>query len=274
VTIRRSPAFEGGNPDVKKVKPSLEMAEVFVFLGILKSAKIVEKMKHRIILILILLLLPSSVLAINLTKEETYPFLEGNKVNLSRLGIRDYVVRADLDADGKVEIIVCSQNFLGEERLDISAVDGEVSILRTDFEELGKFRVANRMAQLEFVHLYEDASTQLVVWSFGGAHYTNIYVYGFKNGELYKIFENGSACPVDADFESDKPWIKVGRANWEKEGWCYAGRDESLWQIYLWNGKEFVYDDKLSTTLEISEEEEVGRYTDRVMQFLEKNKNE
>jgi tetratricopeptide (TPR) repeat protein len=99
-------------------------------------------------------------------------------------------------------------------------------------------------------------------------HYTNIAIYGYKNGELYEIFENGSACLVETDFKAKRPMIKVGRENWEQEGWCYA-TGEPLWQVYVWNGKEFVYNKKLSTTPEISEQEATVRFINTVKERMQ-----
>jgi hypothetical protein len=114
---------------------------------------------------------------------------------------------------------------------------------------------------------------EIIFWQNGGMHYTNLDIYKYTKGEIKQVFSNGSACPVEADFKAEKPIIKIGRANWEQEGWNYAS-GEPLWQVYVWNGKEFVYDKNLSTTDEIKEDEEVNRFVDKVKGLMDNKKNE
>ena len=80
-----------------------------------------------------------------------------------------------------------------------------------------------------------------------------------SSGKLYNIFNNPGACPIEVDFQIEQPMIRVGRTNWEKENWDNEN-GEYLWQVYLWDGEKFVYNQELSTTPEISETEEIRRY--------------
>ncbi len=187
----------------------------------------------------------------------------------------------DLDNNGTKELVVAQQQYETiSEDSPLLASEEIITVSGLDGEELGSFSMPDHMGELELVSLNNDGLKQIVARSYGGAHYTNIAIYGYKDGGLYKIFEDGSACGVDVYFDDSPPLIKVGRANWgakektedgEEIDWSYAS--EPLWQVYRWDGKQFVYDKKLSSAPDISEEEEVQRFVDRSMQLLkEKSK--
>jgi hypothetical protein len=166
--------------------------------------------------------------------------------------------KADLDRDGRAESISVADNQKSSFKEMI------VKIETPGKNEVVTFSVGEYLDKIEFVDLNKDGFKQVVVWSLSGAHYTNFVVYGFKAGKLYKIFENGSPCSVVADFNTEKPTIKVCRENFDQKDWSHA-TGGSVWQIYVWNGKEFVYNAALSSSPEISEQEEARRYVVKVM---------
>lgn len=175
----------------------------------------------------------------------------------------------DLDNNGKKELVVAQQHYETISKDIPSIAMGEIITVSTSgSKEIASFSMPDHMGELEFMSLNNDGFEQIVAWSYGGAHYTNIAIYGYKDSVLYKIFENGSACGVETDFEAEKPLIKIGRANWDKKGWCYA--DEPLWAVYKWNGRKFTYVRELSTAQEISENEEVNKFVDRVKEGINK----
>lgn len=173
----------------------------------------------------------------------------------------------DFDGDGKDEVVLGIDGCLKEDKvvhrpfyLIYNTVNGK--------KELAKTIIGNMyLGEVKIIDLEKDGQKEIVIFSSGGAHYTDIYVYKYKNGSYECIFENGSACGVETDFDAEIPTIKVGRANWEKEGWCYASGNP-LWQVYVWDSKEFVYDKEFSTIAEISETEEVGRYIDKAKSLM------
>ncbi len=184
----------------------------------------------------------------------------------------------DLDNDGNLETVTVHQNYDTFDNMPPIAIEGMVTVYDPDIEKAMSFSMPDHMGEVQIVSLNKDGFKQIVAWSQGGAHYTNVAVYGYKDGALYKIFENGSACEVKTDFKANKPTIKVGRANWgakektedgEEIDWSYAS--EPLWQVYRWDGKQFAYDEKLSTSPEISEHEEVQRYVDKAKSLMKKN---
>ena len=186
----------------------------------------------------------------------------------------------DFDGDGEDEIVV---SFMGQIKDSIShisfyliydVVDGRTQLVK---EIVGR----EYLGEVRLIDLEKDGQKEIAIFSGGGAHSTSIYIYKYENGLYECIFKNGSACLVETDFEADRPIIKVGRAKWgtkvltesgEEINWSYASglHGDSLWQVYIWNGKEFIYDEKLSTTPEISEKEEAQRYVDKVTSLLEK----
>lgn len=184
----------------------------------------------------------------------------------------------DLDNDGNLETVTVHQKYLTSDNMPPFAEEGIVTVYDEDLGKADNFAMPDHMGDVEFANLNRDGFKQIIARSDGGAHYTNIAVYGYKDGVLYKIFENGSACEVKTDFKANKPTIKVGRANWgakektedgEEIDWSYAS--EPLWQVYRWDGKQFAYDGKLSTSPEVSEQEEVKRFVDKAKSLMEKN---
>jgi len=188
------------------------------------------------------------------------------------------VKKGDFDGDGIDEIIV---SFEAQEKdefygrpfyLIYDIIGGKEKLVKTIIgnEHLGKVQI---------IDLKNDNQKEIVIFSHGGAHYTNIYVYKYEDGAYECIFENGSACLVKVDFGAEKPIIKMGRANWgakvktedgKEIDWSYAdgGHGDCLWAVYVWNGKEFIYDSKLSTASEISEEEDVQQYLDKAESLM------
>jgi len=165
--------------------------------------------------------------------------------------------KADINGDSKEETIVMFQT-----RDDADTPAAFAFIYGQDYE----FRVPlhDYPGKIEAIDIDHDGKKELFLYSHGGMHYTKLFVFKDEGEKgLHKLFENGSACPVEFEFRNEVPTIKVGRADWNKEGWNYAG-GEPLWEVYIWDGKEFVYDKKLSTTPIISEQEEVGRYIDKI----------
>jgi hypothetical protein len=68
-------------------------------------------------------------------------------------------------------------------------------------------------------------------------------IYGLQNGKLTKVFESGSACGINADFNAEPPTIKVGVAKLEQKGWSYA--DEPDWEVWVWDGAQFKLHEKI-----------------------------
>ncbi len=181
----------------------------------------------------------------------------------------------DLDSDGNLETVTVHQNYDTFDNMPPYAIEGIVTVYDQDIEKVVSFSMPDRMGEVELVSLNNDGFKQIVALSNGGAHYTNIAIYGYKDGTLYKIFEDGSACGVETDFKVNKPTIKIGGANWgakvktedgEEINWSYIS--EPLWQVYVWNGKEFIYNKKLSTSPKISEKEELGRFMDKANELM------
>lgn len=179
--------------------------------------------------------------------------------------------KVDLDNDGEEEFITVYQRYDLLETPHPWRAESIVRVFNSEEKKVGSFSMPEVMLKVEFVSFDKNGTKQIIAWSNSGMHYTNLSIYGYENGRLYKIFENGSACFVETNFELDKPIIKVGRANWEQEGWCYAS-GEPLWQVFVWDGERFIYDEELSTTPIISEEEEIERYVDKYNEPIKKEK--
>jgi len=154
----------------------------------------------------------------------------------------------NLDNDPEEEIVVsfgASYRNDEEDNIDITMhfwqiydlVDGKYKLIKTTW--------ANQYpGGLILKDLNGDQRKEILIFSHGGAHYTNIYLYQWQNKEYKKIWEDGSGCGVEVLFNDAIPKIWIGIPNWKKPGWCYAA--EPLWAVYEWNGGTFVYNEENS----------------------------
>lgn len=175
-------------------------------------------------------------------------------------------IQQDLDRDGRLETIV-AQEIYDESTPDTTyreALETKLSILRPDGTSVAEATVRNGRPIIETANLTANGRRQLVVWTQGGAHYTNLTVFDYQNGKLRELFANGSACEVKVDFKSSIPAISIGRVNRADTDWNYAA-SKPLWNVYNWDGKTFTFNTKKSTAPEISEEEEVQGYVQAIV---------
>ena len=138
--------------------------------------------------------------------------------------------KVDLDKDGKPEIITSQDMYSAEEQ-------GKVVIEDANNNIVGSFYVLDRLTRLEFVDLNKDGNKEIVAWSSRGALYNRVAIYRYKDGKLYKIFEEGSTVGIEADFDTKPPVIRIGRIRLDKEGRSYKRTPD--WEIWVWDGKDF-----------------------------------
>jgi hypothetical protein len=151
---------------------------------------------------------------------------------------------ADLDYDGQNEAVI---SFAAGTKPD-GWKEGDVIFYMPFYQIYKKTGKEYALVKTIVGHQYlggisvqdfsKDGRKQLVIWSSGGEHYTDIYIYEWREGEYKKIFENGSACEVRLESNKKIPEIWIGREDWNNKKWSYS--DEPLWEVYVWNGKEFV----------------------------------
>lgn len=160
---------------------------------------------------------------------------------------RDYVVsvsqepitiKYDFDGDGNIETLV---GFQGETDPKLKAPLSFIALIK---DENGKpnldFITAGNdyFSKVELKDVDKDGLLEILFWSAGGAHYTNLDIYKYTHGKMNKLFSNGSACKVSV--EDKTPFaIKIGREKWNNPNWSYAAGTD-LWEIWEWNSKEFV----------------------------------
>ena len=89
--------------------------------------------------------------------------------------------RADLDNDGQEEIITAEDKFDTD-------LKGIVAVSSLDKSKADSFSMPDHLGEIEFIGLNKDGFKQIVAWSYGGAHYTNLSIYGYMDKRLYKIF--------------------------------------------------------------------------------------
>jgi len=175
--------------------------------------------------------------------------------------------KIDLDMDGDFELITVEQKSVMIKDSKELPTEAKIMVFSPDGKP-NTFSIPDKIKNIEFISLNKDGKKQIVAWSSGQGGYTNLAIYRYKYGRLSELFRNGSIFPIKAELAADKPTIKVGRANLEQKGDSFRS-GEPLWQVYIWNGRRFIFNKKLSTTTEISEEEEVSRYLKKVEKLSE-----
>ncbi len=184
---------------------------------------------------------------------------------------KDYETRfeADLNSDGKNELI---WSFQAEPEKEMDGFPRAFTLIyemQNGKEKLVKTIMGNmRPEDTRIVDLNKNGFKQLVIFTTGGNHYTNIAIYQYKNGNYEPIFEEGSASGITFDDKANPPIVKIGRGNWKKEGWSYA--TEPLWEIYQWNGRQFEYSKELSNTEWIGERQDINNLVNHFKQLNEK----
>jgi len=179
------------------------------------------------------------------------------------------VTKGDINGDGKDEVVVRFRSNDEEAPRVVTAVYD----VQGDSKVLSKAIIGlEYLNRAEMLDVDKDGVKDLILYDRSGNHYTYITIYSFKDGEYRRIFENGTACYLyDIDAEKEKTQITIGRENWDDPEFCYANSDEkSLKEVYVWNGKEFVYSRKLSTTPLLGEKKAI----EMTWQKMKKNMDE
>lgn len=107
----------------------------------------------------------------------------------------------------------------------------------------------------------EDGVKDLILFDHSGNHYTVIMIYRFRNGDYELLLENGTPCYVYEVNTADRPVrVVIGREDWDNEEFCYGNSDKlSLKEVWVWNGDEFEYNPKLSTSPQMTEWEALDK---------------
>lgn len=194
---------------------------------------------------------------------------EGKRYNVSNdFNVeRNITIRHDLDQDGQIETIIGFQARNVKDEIPISFI--VIGKEKNDELEPEYVIPGNEyFYTIELKDVDNDGLNEIIFWQNGGVHYTSLNILKYHNHTLKSLFSDGSACSIGIEGDVYPYKIKVGREQWEKEGWCYA-TGEPLWQVYVWNGKKFIFSKELSTdSHEISENEATERYVDKVMKAL------
>jgi len=192
-----------------------------------------------------------------------YIFYHGYAYRVDKnINRKEKIINEDLDKDGIKDLI----------RIEILYATFEEKIARPFYliydykrDKLKPiFTVKGNMVDGEIEVINIDKKTKgLLLLSYGGNHYTNIFICKYQRGRIISLLEEGSPCPIVLDEEGGFLIVKIGRSNWgskvkDKDGreyeWCFAS--EPLWEVYRWNGEKFVYSKELSTVSKRGEEGE------------------
>ncbi len=150
------------------------------------------------------------------------------------------IVRYDLDGDGKFETIAVTQQFDGT-----LTMEAMIRLLH-EGHEVDQVAVPDHFTGLELVDLNYDRHRQIVVWSEGGAHCTNLRVMRYQGTQLITLFEASSAAGIEMRKSAHGLQIWIGREHWQDPNWSYA-TGKPLMEVYGWDGTAFMYRRDLST---------------------------
>ncbi|MFH1503813.1 MAG: VCBS repeat-containing protein [Candidatus Omnitrophota bacterium] len=167
---------------------------------------------------------------------------------------KEKIESIDIDGDGRNETIFrfCVNKEGRDKPAAVTAIYKKDKPIKVIFG--GEFPKSMELRDID-----GDGLKDIIVYDYCGNHYTLIMVYSYENGEYKCLFENGTPCYFyKVDTEASPARITIGRENWEDEEFCYANsEDKSLKEVYQWNGKEFKYSSKLSTTKLIGEKQAI-----------------
>jgi len=110
----------------------------------------------------------------------------------------------------------------------------------------------------------------LVLYGSSGNHFTDLFVCRFADGELELLYANGSAAGAEfrEDITTPIPMIRIAVEDWSDPNWNFAGSDRR-WNVYTWDGRKFVYNERLSSARELSVEERLSHYTMRTLKHVD-----
>ena len=107
----------------------------------------------------------------------------------------------------------------------------------------------------------------LVINGFSGNHFMDLWVYRFVGGQPELLFADGSAAGAEFryDVTTPVPTIWIAAEDWTDPNWSFATGDRR-WMVYTWNGREFAYNERVSSAREMSVQERLALYTIRTLQ--------
>lgn len=127
----------------------------------------------------------------------------------------------------------------------------------------------NYYDQAQTVQLGEERA--LLLRGVSGMHFDDVWVYRFPEGRPELLLAKGSAAGVEfkTDAATGAAQVWVGIENWDDPTWNYA-TGTRLWNVYRWDGVNFVFDTDLSTIREVSAEERLGGFVNAVHKAMDK----
>ena len=160
--------------------------------------------------------------------------------------IHPQIIRCDFDGDGRIETLI---GFQGRTDDDVGVPASFIAIGR---EKNGKFNTEiildgnDRFSAIDLSDIDKDGLYEIVFWSGGGAHHTDLDIYKYSKGKMNRLFRNGSACEVLVENNPYYYRIKIGVDKLDDPKWCYAEGTDTF-QVYDWDGNKFAYNKKLRT---------------------------
>ncbi len=181
-------------------------------------------------------------------------FNTGNSITLT----------GDFAGDGKTGTLMGFQAVSDDE--EKQAVDFIALIVENKIKPGIIISGADYFNKIELKDIDKDGLPEILFWSQGGAHCTNLDIYKYSKGKMKQLFSNLSPCGIDF-IDINPPTIKIARERWDKSGWSYGtANGDYLWEVWQWDGKIFQYRRNLSTTCPLSVEDLEQRLVNRANQ--------
>ena len=214
-------------------------------------------------------------------KDMSNPINHDQGAYAPRENVEPMFVSVDMDGDKKDEAVMASQMYStdgNESPQSFAAVltigeDGKTKdVLKAiPLNELLGVSVDDEHKRIiEVMDLNDDGKKEVAIWSTGGFHYHSLIIVGMRDGKVVTLFKNGSRCPVEYDPAEDKNVISVGREDWPEHS-CADGT--YLEEIWIWDGKEFLYDKAKSTSPCLGEDEDIDKYWKQIKKGTDYGEN-
>jgi hypothetical protein len=188
---------------------------------------------------------------------------DGKKYAVDKEG-KNLAIQYGIDGKGGIDTIIGFQGRTHDSDAVPQAFLSIGKIIKDKYKQ--RFLIAGNdyFDKIELKDLNRDGKKEILFWTGGGAHHTNLDIYQYSQGRMKRIFSDGSACLMSIDESAAVFKVRIGREKFDDPKWSYAqGTDR--FEVWEWNGKGFAYNQKASTSKLIGRDKAVQGYVEKVL---------